>query len=474
MKTLAARRPLPPYDSASPEGKRCIWGWWAFDWASQPYFTLGLTFVFGPYFASVASEFFMGTGLDEQAADARAQSLWSLGQTITGIIIAVCAPVLGAMADNAGRRMPWIVAFSIFYIFGAAGLWFLMPDGGFLVGALVCFGVGLIGAEFTTIFTNSLLPELGRKEEIGRISGWGFAVGYAGGVIALFLMLLLFVEQSGGRTLIGLAPLFGLDPDTAEGTRFVGPFMAIWYVVFMIPFALWVREVQRTPRPGGVALALNDLVTLVRSLPGKVSLTAYLGSSMFYRDALNALYAFGGTYAALVLNWSITQVGIFGIIAAITSAFATFVGGLVDEKRGPKPIIVTTILILMAVCLFIVGMTRESIWGVVLAEGSGLPDISFFICGAIIGGAGGVLQASSRTLMVRHAEPDKPTEAFGLYALSGKATAFLGPGLIFLTTSTLGDTRLGMVPLIFLFGIGLLLLRWVNPEGRYEPQEAAP
>lgn len=473
MKTLAARKSLPPYDSASPEGKRCIRGWWAFDWASQPYFTLGLTFVFGPYFAATAADYYLATGLDEQAADAQAQSLWSLGQTITGVFIAICAPVLGAMADNTGKRMPWVVAFSLFYIIGAASLWFLTPDGSFLVGALVAFGIGLIGAEFTTVFTNSLLPELGSKEEIGRISGSGFAWGYAGGVTALFIMLLLFVEQDGGKTLIGLNPLFGFDAEAREGTRFVGPFMALWYVIFMIPFALWVREAPRTRKPGGVGRALGDLVALVRSLPKRVTLTAYLGSSMFYRDALNALYTFGGTYAVLVLNWSITQVGIFGIIAAVTSAVATWVGGMVDERTGPKPIIIAMILVLMGVCLFILGMTRESIWGLALAEGSGVPDIAFFICGAVIGGAGGVLQSSSRTMMVRHADPDKPTEAFGLYALSGKATSFLGPALIFLATTTFGDARLGMLPLILLFAIGLILLFWVKPDGVMDQQETS-
>ncbi|WP_224816775.1 MFS transporter [Hasllibacter sp. MH4015] len=473
MKTLAARRPLPPYDSASPEGKRCIWGWWAFDWASQPYFTLGLTFIFGPYFASVAAEYYLGTGLDEQAADARAQSLWSLGQTVTGVIIAICAPILGALADNAGKRMPWVIAFSLFYVFGALSLWFLLPDGAFLTGALIAFGIGLIGAEFTTIFTNSLLPELGKKDEIGRISGTGYAWGYAGGVLALFIMLLLFVEQDGGRTLIGLAPPFGLDPEAREGTRAVGPFIAIWYVIFMIPFALWVREAPRARKPGGVALAINDIITVLKSLPRRISLAAYLGSSMFYRDALVALYTFGGTYATLVLNWSITQVGIFGIIAAITSAVTTWIGGIVDGRVGPKPIIICMILTLMAVCLFILGMTREAIWGIALPEGSGIPDIAFFICGAIIGGAGGVLQASSRTMMVRHASPDKPTEAFGLYALSGKATSFLGPALILLATSLSGDARLGMLPLVFLFAIGLVLLFWVNPEGVTDPKEVS-
>jgi UMF1 family MFS transporter len=466
--------PASPQPKLQPSSRRRIWGWWSFDLASQPYFTLGLTFVFGPYFASVATESFMAVGLAEQAADARAQSLWSLGQTITGLCIAFLAPLLGALADNTGRRMPWIVAFSLFYVAGAASLWFLTPDGSFLIGALIAFGIGLIGAEFTTIFTNSLLPDLGPEAEIGRISGTGFALGYTGGVVSLFIMLLLFVESTNGTTLIGLAPALGLDPTQMEGTRAVGPFIALWYMVFMIPFFLWVRDVPRPYKAGGIGPAVAELVATLRSLPGRISLAAYLGSSMFYRDALNALYGFGGTYAVLVLNWSITQVGIFGIIAAIASAVATWIGGKVDSAIGPKPVVIAMIVVLIGVCGFVLGLTRESVWGVALAPGSTLPDTAFFICGAVIGGAGGVLQAASRTLMCRHAETDKPTEAFGLYALSGKATAFLGPALIGLTTAALGDARLGMVPLIGLFVIGLILLIWVNPEGPAKKALTAP
>jgi len=455
----------PALNPASPAARRKIWGWWCFDIASQPFFTLGLTFVFGPYFASVATETFMANGLSEQAADARAQSVWSLGQTVTGLFIAFLAPLLGAMADNTGRRMPWIIAFSLFYVAGAFALWGLTPDGGFLYGALIAFGIALIGAEFTTIFTNSLLPELGPADEIGRISGTGFALGYTGGVVSLFIMLLLFVEGDGGTTLIGLSPPLGLDPEAREGTRAVGPFIALWFIAFMIPFFMWVREVPHPFKAGGVGAAMAELLATLRSLPGRISLSAYLGSSMFYRDALNALYGFGGTYAVLVLNWSITQVGIFGIIAAITSAVATWIGGKLDSAFGPKPVIVAMILVLIGICSFVLGLTREAFWGLPLAEGSGFPDTAFFVCGAFIGGAGGVLQAASRTLMCRHAEEDKPSEAFGLYALSGKATAFLGPALIGVTTATFGDARLGMLPLIGLFAVGLLLLIWVNPRG---------
>ncbi|MEM9318046.1 MAG: MFS transporter [Pseudomonadota bacterium] len=450
--------------------KRII-GWWMFDWASQPYYTLGLTFIFGPYFASVAAESFMAGGLSEIEADANAQSLWSLGQTITGLLIALTAPVLGAFADHAGRRMPWIVLFSLFYVGGAAGLWFVMPDGSNLVYALMVFGIGLIGAEFTTIFTNALLPDMGPREETGKLSGTGFAIGYVGGVTALFIMLLFFAEGDSGRTLLGWAPAFGLDPEALEGTRFVGPFMAIWYIVAMIPFFLWVREAPGTRQPGGASRALANLVETLRTLPKRPSLFAYLGSSMFYRDALNALYSFGGTYAALVLNWPVRDIGIFGIIAAIASAIATWLGGKIDSARGPKPVIIAMIVLLLAVATFIPGITPEAIWGISVP--SAAPNIAFFICGALIGAAGGVVQSSSRTLMVRHCEPDRPTEAFGLYALSGKATAFLGPFLIFVATLAFGDARFGVVPLIGLFALGLILLIWVNPQGRVGSEAAA-
>ena len=445
--------------------RKRIWGWMIFDWASQPYYTLLLTFIFGPYFAAVATESFMASGLAEEVADARAQSLWSLGQTAAGLLIAFSAPILGAIADNAGRRMPWIVVFSLFYVVGATALWFTLPDGSFLTGALIAFAIGLVGAEFTTIFTNSLLPELGDHHAIGRISGSGFAVGYAGGVLSLFIVLLFFAEGTNGLTLIGLEPAFGLDPATREGTRFVGPFVAIWYLVSMVLFFLWVRDTRRPPTHPGIGAALADLGQTLKALPRRRSCLAYLGSSMFYRDALNALYGFGGTYAVLVLHWTITQVGVFGIVGAIASAVASWIGGKIDSARGPKPVIVASILVLIAVCTVVLNLTRESVFGVALDEVSSLPDIIFYVCGALIGAAGGVLQASSRSMMVRHALPDRPTEAFGLYALSGKATAFLGPALIGITTFATENARLGMLPVIFLFLLGLGLLAWVRPDG---------
>ena len=445
--------------------RKRIWGWFFFDWASQPYHTLLITFIFGPYFASVASDHFISTGLSEGVADARAQTLWSTGLTISGLIIGLGAPIIGAFADTTGRRLPWIIVFSAMYVTGAAAIWGMTPDGTNLWFGLIAFGIGFIGAEYALIFINSQLPSLGTREEVGAISGSGFAFGYVAGVLSLLIMLALFVEQPSGKTLIGFEPAFGLDAATREGTRFVGPFTALWFAVFMIPYFLWVRDTGPAGTGRGIGDALGLLVKTVKGLRHRLSLSTYLGSSMLYRDALNGLYGFGGTYAILVLDWSITSVGIFGIIGAISAALFSWVGGRLDARFGPKPVIIAAIWGLIAVCVVVVGMDRSQIFGVPLAPGSTLPDAVFFGCGVLIGGLGGTVQAASRTLMVRHTDPATPTENFGLYGLSGRATAFLAPALIGLVTSLSGSARIGIAPVIFLFLIGLVLLRWVRAEG---------
>ena len=446
--------------------KKRIWGWMAFDWASQPFYTLGLTFIFGPYFAVVATEYFLSTGLTESASDARAQWVWSAGQTVAGLLIALTAPFLGAFADNSGRKMPWIAFFSIVYVIMTFMLWGLTPDGSALILMLVMFYVGFFAAESALNFVNAILPSLGNDQEVGRISGSGAAFGYWGGVTSLFIMLLLFAENDQGVTLLGNAPLFGLDPEMREGTRFVGPFIAIWYAIFIIPFFMFVRDDPKAEKKSTKLSAVwGELLETLRSVFHRKSLLNFLVGSMFYRDALNALYAFGGVYAALVLDWQTIQIGVFGIIAAIAAAITTWLSGLADARYGPKPVIRAAVWVLILVSVVIVGMSREGIFGIPFAEGSGIPDIIFYICGVCIGGAGGAVYASSRSMMVRHTHPDRPAEAFGLFALTGKATAFLAPALITLFTIMTGNNQLGFLPVIFLFLIGLLLLRWVNKDG---------
>lgn len=446
--------------------RKRIWGWMMFDWASQPYNTLLLTFIFGPYFAEIAINRLVGEGMELDLAKATAQSWWGYGLAAGGVSIAILAPILGAIADSTGRRMPWVWVFSILYVVGAAGLWLSDPATFNVTVLLIFFGIGLIGMEFATIFTNAMLPGLGSPDVIGEISGNGWAWGYVGGVLALAIMLLFFAESEAGTTLIGIEPVLGLDPASREGTRFVGPFTAIWFFVFMIPFFLWVREPKaEVVRGVSVRQGLKDLVRTLKSLPKRVSMTAYLGSSMLYRDALNGMYTFGGLFALNALGWSAVDTGVFGIMAAVTGALFAFLGGRADRRFGPKPVIMVSIVVLIGVCLVILTMNETSVLGMTVSEGSSLPDITFYICGGLIGAAGGSLQTASRTMMIRQADPARITEAFGLYALSGKATSFLAPVSIAAVSQLTGSYRLGITPLIGLFTLGLILLVWVKPYG---------
>lgn len=438
------------------DARRKIWGWYFFDWASQPYNTLLLTFIFGPYVVSVVGD---GT---------TAQTIWGYGIGAAGLLIALASPVLGAIADKAGRRMGFVWLFSLLYILGAWGLWWSAPDSFNVWWVMLSFCIGLIGMEFATTFTNAMMPDLAPPEELGKISGSGWAFGYAGGVMALLLMLLFLAESpETGRTLVGLKPLFGLDPAMREGTRAVGPLTAIWFAVFMVPFFLWVRE----PRRPGIGIvdavrgAVPETIATVRGLPRHRSLFAYLGSSMFYRDALNGMYTFGGIYAAGVLGWTVTDVGVFGILAAITGAVFAWLGGRADSRFGPKPVILFSVVVLALVCLGIVYVSRDAVFGIPTGPDSSLPDIAFYVLGCLIGAGGGVLQSASRTMMVRQSPPERMTESFGLYALSGKAMSWMAPLSIGVTTHLTGSQQLGIVPLIVLFVLGLVLLVFVKPDG---------
>jgi UMF1 family MFS transporter len=442
------------WDMAEQSLRKRIWGWFFFDWASQPYNTLLITFIFAPYVNEL-----MQDGVAAQAA-------WGYGVGTAGIIIAILAPILGALADTGGNRLRWIWGFSVLYVVGASGLWLAAPGDFNLLVVLGFFVIGMIGMEFATIFTNSMLPDLGPKEEIGKISGNGWAFGYIGGLITLVLMLAFFAESaSTGKTFLGFDPAFGLDASAREGTRFVGPLTALWYAVFIIPFFLWVRD----PKPvraetGAVSAALAGLWATIKSLPSTPSLFAYLGSSMFYRDALNGMYFFGGIYAAGVLGWTVVQTGVFGILAIISGAIFAFIGGRLDVRFGPKPVITVCILVLTAVAISTVMLSRESVYGVAIAPGSAVPDLIFMIHGILIGAAGGVIQSASRTMMVRQANPERMTEAFGLYALAGKSTSFLAPLSIGALTAWTGSQQIGVSPLIVLFLLGLVLLYFVKNE----------
>ena len=462
-------------DVVKPAARRGIWGWMLFDWAQQPFHTLIITFVFAPYFAaSVAPD--AATG----------QSMWGYATGIGGLAIALSSPVLGAIADATGPRKPWILVFSLIGIVACFMLWYATPGMENLTWMLLVIALAVFGMEFAAVFNNAMMADLVPRAQLGRLSGSAWALGYVGGLISLVIVLGLFsASPESGKTLLGLSPIFGLDPVTHEGDRAAGPYTAIWYALFVIPMFLFTPDVvRRVSQAGAIREGLSRLGKTLRSLPAERSYFSFLISSMFYRDALNALYAFGGIYAAGVLGWSIIQIGIFGILANITGAIGAWLGGRADQRFGPKAVVTVTSVLLAFCCVLVISTTKTEVLFVSVAapgETSGLPDIIFYVAGALIGAAGGSLQAASRTLLVDQVERDRVTEAFGLYALSGKATTFIGPFSIAIVTAyfasdafgltTQDAQRLGVTPIVVLFVIGLALLPWVKSR-QYDVQAA--
>jgi MFS transporter, UMF1 family len=445
--------------------RRGIWGWMLFDWAQQPFHTLIITFVFAPYFAaSVASD------------SATGQAMWGWATGIGGLIIAFSSPILGAIADTTGPRKPWIAVFSLIGIVACWLLWFATPGMESLGWMLVIIAVAVFGMEYAAVFNNAMMPNLVPRSELGRLSGSAWGLGYVGGLISLVLVLgFMSASPETGRTLLGVEPIFGLDPTMREGDRAAGPLTAIWYLIFVLPMFLFTPDVARKPAiAGAVKAGLAKLGRTLRELPSQRSYFSFLISSMFYRDALNALYAFGGIYAAGVLGWSIIQIGIFGILANITGALGAWLGGRADQRFGPKAVVAVSAVILTLCCLLVISTTNTQVLFITVAagEGSSLPDIAFYIAGSVIGAAGGSIQAASRTLLVDQVDRERVTEAFGLYALSGKATSFLGPlSIAFVTAFFASEAfglspqdaqRIGVTPIIALFLIGLVLLPWVK------------
>lgn len=441
-------------------GGKGLWGWMSFDWANQPFHTVITTFVFGPYFASrVAENVVVG------------QEIWGYAIAAGSVLMALSAPVLGSVADAQGPRKPWILAFSLIYLVGVTGLWLATPGMDDPLTVLVLLAVALIGAEIATVFVNSILPEVGPHEELGRISGSGWAFGYWGGLVALVIVLGLMTPAPGSdRTMLGIAPVFGLDAAQGEGARATGPFSALWYAVFMVPFFLWSPDVKR--RAGATADAvregLQNLKQTLAGLPSRPSLLAYLLASMFYRDAILGIGTFGGIYASGVLGWGLFEIGVFGLVILVSGAFGAWAGGLQDVRRGPKPVILFNIVALTVATAAIMTIAPHEVLFLTVGTAeapSSLPMIAFYVCGAVIGATAGSLQAASRTMLVHQADRERMAEAFGLYALTGKATSFIAPFLVALATGLSGSQRVGVVPILALLAIGLVLMAWVRPEG---------
>ncbi|MEE8189167.1 MAG: MFS transporter [Kiloniellales bacterium] len=407
-------------------GRRAVIAWCFYDWANSAYPTVVVTFVFAAYFTTaIAADPETGTGL------------WGLTLALSGLGVALLAPILGAVADQGGRRKPWLGGFTILLVILAAALWLVEPDPSFALMALVIVALGNAAFELGQVFYNAMLPEMATPARLGRISGWGWSLGYAGGLLSLVLCLVLFVRPE--------VPLFGLDREAAEQVRIIGPFVALWVAVFALPLFLFTPDTPASGLGAGEALrrGLRTLIKTLRELPRHGQIGRFLLARMIYTDGLNTLFAFGGIYAAGTFKMSFEEILIFGILLNITAGLGAFGFAWVDDLFGAKRTIVIALVALIVLSGLIL-LVDSKIW--------------FTAIGCAIGVFIGPAQAASRSLMARLAPAEIRTELFGLYALSGKATAFLGPALVGWVTVWADSQRAGMATILIFYVVGLLLL----------------
>jgi UMF1 family MFS transporter len=441
--------------------RAAVISWIFFDWAAQPYFTLITTFVFAPYFAGFVAP-----------DPASGQALWGFATAAAGLMIALMSPVLGAIADASGRRKPWIVGFGALLVLGSGLMWIGKPgDPGIIAPLLLAYAIASVGAEFATVFNNAMMPTLVPPHRIGRLSGTGWATGYAGGILSLILVLgFLAANPETGRTLFGLTPLFGLDPVTHQGDRITGPLTGIWFIIFVLPMFLLTPDYPaKLPLRAALREGLIELRQTLGELPQRQSMATFLLANMIYTDGLVSLFAFGGIYAAGTFGWQTIQIGTFGIILTIAGTLGAWLGGKLDDRLGPKRVISGSMLILLLAIAAILLVDKDSVLFIKVdppqPDGglfSGAAERAYLVLGCLIGAAGGPLQAASRTLLIRLAPKDRIAQYFGLFALTGKVTSFIGPLLIGAITAVTASQKAGMAVLVLFFVAGLVLLARVR------------
>jgi UMF1 family MFS transporter len=414
-----------------------IAAWCLYDWANSAFPAVITTFVFATYFTqAVAPDPTTGT------------ALWGHALAASGLIIAVLSPLLGAAADAGGQRMPWLAGFTLLSIVAMALLWLAKPSPDYVLIALVAFALANIGFEMATVFYNALLPDIVQPTHLGRVSGWGWGLGYVGGIVCLSLLLVMFVQAD--------RPLLGLDTASLEHVRVAGPFSALWYTLFAIPLFVLVRE-RRKALSFAAALreGLGDLMATLRTLPRHGGIAWFLLAHMIYADGLVTLFGFGAIYAAGSFGMDTAEVIVFGIALNVTAGLGAFGFAWVDDWLGPRRTIALGLVALIAIggaMLVIVSKTQ------------------FWALGLLLGAFFGPVQAASRSYMARLAPADARTQMFGLYAVSGKATAFVGPAVLGWTTLAFDSQRAGMATILVFFLVGLAILWRAVPD----PAPAGP
>ncbi|MDF1759813.1 MAG: MFS transporter [Coxiellaceae bacterium] len=419
---------MPPTRNAI--SKKAVLSWCLYDWANSAFSTIIITFIFATYFTkAIAPNVITGT------------AHWGYAIALSGIIIAIISPLLGAIADLKGRRKPWIAGFTLLAIIMSALLWFAKPSPNYQLFTLIVIIVANIGAEVGIVFYNSMLKDLAPTSHLGRVSGWAWGLGYIGGLLSLVVALVLFIQPDNNW--------FGLNSASAQQIRICGPLVAIWIFVFSLPLFFFTPDKPPTKISliASIRQGMQQLIKTLLSLPRYKNIFIYLVARMFYIDGLNTLFAFGGIYAAGTFGLTVEDIILFGIAMNIGAGIGAIVFAWVDDYFGSKKTILFSLAFLI---IFVVALLFThrllAFWILSLS-------LSVFI---------GPVQAASRTLMAKLAPAELVTEMFGLYAFCGKVTSFLGPWILGLVTASFASQRIGMSTIIMFFVIGALLLLYVK------------
>jgi UMF1 family MFS transporter len=414
--------------------RRPVVAWALYDFGNSAFTTLVVTFVYATWFTTS----FAGSEVEGTA-------LWSRAVTITALVVALLSPILGALADRGGYRKRTLFLCTVVAILGTAALYPIRPPNAIL--ALVVFTIANIAFEMANVFYNAFLPDITTSKNIGRVSGFGWGLGYVGGILALVLALVFLIQSD--------PPLFGLDAATQEPLRATNLLVAAWYAVFALPIFLFVKEDRSRVSPPGtpiVRAAFGQLRISLKEIGKYRQVVRFLVARVVFNDGLVTVFAFGGIYAAGTFGFDTAKLIKFGILLNVTAALGAWFFGFVDDRVGGKRTIVITLVCLIMTTLAVLLTSSESV---------------FWVCGALLGIFVGPNQAASRSLMGRFVPPDKENEFFGFFAFSGKATAFMGPLLLGLIATAFDSQRAGFAVVLVFFAVGLLLLSRVDEaEGR--------
>jgi UMF1 family MFS transporter len=408
-----------------------IVAWCLYDWASSAFPVIVTIFIFAPYFTeSVATDAVTGT------------VLWGRAMAVAGLVIAVFSALLGSVSDLKGGRKRWLMVVAGLGMVATASLWFVMPNVSAVPLALVGVVVAVVAFETGVVFYNSMLPEVAPEGYLGRVSGWGNGAGALGGIMCLGAVLALFVLEA------ETAP-FGLDPRAQEAVRACLPFASLWWLVFSLPLFLLVSEA----RLGGggdshswraaIRHGMGNLVDSVRTLPRQPRLAWYLLAQMLYCDGLNTLMAFSGIYAAGTFGLDVSELLVYGIAVNIAAGVGSLAFGWVDDRMGAKRAVVIGLSGMIVFIVAIIATDSKTV---------------FWLASVMVGVFLGPVQAASRSLMAGMTTTENRAQMFGLYAVSGKVTAFLGPAVFSIATDLAGSQRAGMAVTIPFFVLGLALL----------------